>query len=760
MVYLYLRKLRGDYVEQLRLRLEKVILKHFARNTVHGLNRSVIPAKKLENVKVLHNIKDEDVLFIYDATLFGSAKDGMVFTNRKIYWREVLDSPQKLDYKDLIESTANKDLRAKAIFILDQEEEIQIKEVYYKLVCDLRSDLITSSIVYETYYKTALSSATETLARLLEGKQYSQIIGWLTQYEGLYLKPKHKSVKLREISFQAYLIEKMFPKAKEQLEFIEDKNPRFSNKAAPLLERAIKEERMSNLEARRLKAIEAQDFKEAYMLIEEQRALGILDKDDLNTIERATKNAHYDSIDKDRLEAIGEEDYNLAYSFLEQQMDLNIKQSFQIEQIRNTMEESKKSVLKNYLMALNTLLQEGRFLEADKIREQIYKIDSTYPLEREKVLLTIYQYDINKAKQEIAQIPDPALKLELEEILKKTIRKLNEKIRHAARNKAYDIFEKYPDLWHYTDEYSMSAVDYFALEADLEGIFKALEKTEILLMPANIFGHNFVDLIGFACDPNLGNKKEDPLELLKKIKSKIDIKQIDDRIKFLETGQERHFFSYKLKQENKLSELNQKLLSPEYFKQILIEIENQTYNNVDKIIRHMFSGELEDMDSYPEKDEFETSEDYRRRARTFRRQYLNRFDFIAEYKRQNQLTVEGIDKVLKEKKSCFVPQISALVEYKNKELDALKALLSQEDVLGLLDFYFPVEEEVIAAQVGMYDADKEVFLISLRGETYEMSMPLAIAREYRKTFDQVEFVRRRIVKDGQIVMGTVPRYGA
>lgn len=746
-------------MEQLRLRLEKVILKHFARSTVHGLNRSLIPAKKLENVKALHNIKEEEVLFIYDATLFGSAKDGMVFTNKRIYWREVLDSPQSLDYRALIESTANKELRAKAIFILDQEEEIQIKEIYYKLVCDLRLDLITSSMVYETYYKTALSSATESLARLLERKQYTQIIEWLSQYDGLYLKSKHKSVKLREISFQAYLIERMFPKAKEQLEFIEDKNPRFYNKAAPLLERAIKQERISNLEARRLKAIEGQDFKEAYMLIEEQRALNILEEDDLNTIERGTKNAHYESIDRDRLEAIREENYDIAGLLLEKQKDLNIRQSFQIEQIKEAMKESKKSVLENYVEALNTLLQDEKFVEADKIKEQIYKIDPTYPLEREKILLTIYQYNIKRAKDEISQVSDPSLKLELEEILKKITRKLHEKIRNAARNKKYDVFEKRPDIWNYTDEYGMSAIYYFALEADLEGILKALEHTEILLMPANIFGHNFVDLIGFACDPNLGNKNEDPLDMLKKIKGKIDIKQIDDRIKFLETGQERHFFSYKLRQENKLSDLNQKLISPGYFKQILIEIENQTYNNVDKIIRHLFSGELEDMDSYPTKDEFETSEAYRRRAKDFRRQYLNRFDFIAEYKRQNQSTAEGIDKVLREKKSCFIPQISGLVEYKDKELEALKTLITQEDVLKLLNFYFPVEEEVIRVQVGIYDADQEVFLMSVEGKTKEMPMPLAIAREYRKTFDEVEFVHRRIIKDGQIIMGTVPKYG-
>lgn len=696
-------------MKQLRAILEKVILKHFAASSVYGLNSSLIPVKKLENVKTLHHIKNEEVLFVYDTTLFGSAKDGMVFTDKGIYWREVLDSPQNLDYKALIESTVNNDLKTRTIFVLGDDKPIQIKEIYYKLMSDLRLDFISSSMVYETYYKTALTSATESLTRLLERKKYTQIIEWLSRYEGLFLKSKHKSLRLREISFQAYLMEGMFPKAKEQLDFIEDKNPKFYSKAAPILE-------------------------------------------------RATREAEYERLERERIVATTAEDYGLALSLLAKQANLNIREEFEIEQIKRTIEESKKSVLANYLTQLNLLLKDEKFVDAKTIEDQIYKIDPTYSLEREKILLTIYQYDIRKAKEEIAQVSDPNLKIELEEILQKTTKKLYENIRSAARNKTYDMFEKYPDIWTITDEYGMSALCYFALEADLEGILKALDKTEILLMPANIFGHNFVDLICLACDPNLGNKKANPLTLLKKIKQKIDLQQIDKRIKFLETGQERHFFSYKLSQEEKLSELNQTLISANFFKQILVEIENNTYNNVDKIIRHLFSRELEDMASYPQKDEFESSQDYRIRAKAFRRQYLNRFDFIAEYKKQNQPMVEAIDKILKEKKSCFIPTISGLIEYKDKNLDALRALESQEKVLELMDFYFPEKEDIITVEVGRYDADKEVFLLHVNGEAKEIRVPLAIAKEYRATFEEVAFVERRVIEEGKIVRRTVPRF--
>lgn len=697
-------------MNQLKSKIEKVILQHFSSSSVHGLKNNPIPSKKLENVKSLHNIKNEKVLFIYDATLFGSAKDGMVFTERGIYWREVLDSPQQLDYRELIESTANKYLPSKLIFILDQDEKIKLKETYNKFICDLRSELINSSIIYETYYKSALASATDYLARLLKTKEFGQIIEWLNKYEGLFLRSQDKSVKLREISFQAYLKVHMFPKAQEELGFIEGKNPRFYRKAAPLLELAIKE-------------------------------------------------ADFESLGQARLQAMEQEEYDLAFSILENQKQLGIREAFEIEKIRKTVEQSKRRALTKYQEKLNKRLEDEDLLAAEQIIEQIYKIEAAYPLEKEKILLIIYRYDLERAKEEISQLSDSILQLELKNILQEVVEKRHKKIRNAVINKEYDIFDKHPDIWYDKDEYGMCALDYFALEADLEGILKALDHLKLLLMPANIFGHNFIDLIGFACDPNLGNNKGNPLEILEKIKSKIDFNHIDDRINFLKTGQEGYFFSYKLSQEDRLSQLNQKLMSPDHFKQILIEIENQTNNNVDRIIRHLFSRELEAMASYPAKDEFETSHAYKKRCKAFKQQYLDQASFIAEYKKQNQPMVEGITKLLEDKKRCFIPDISAMVESKNKALGALKSLKSTGDILALLDLYFPIKDDVISVKLGPYHADREVFLMIVDGKEQELPMPLSIAKQYKKTFPEVEYIYRRVIEDGEVILKTTTKYG-
>ena len=746
-------------MNQLKLKIEKIILKYFPKGSIHGLYDNDIPIKKLENARSVHNIKRDEVFFLYDATLFGSAKDGMLLTEKGIYWKEVLDTPNSLDYRELVESTANKELRAKNIFILGQDREIEIKENYYKFISDLRSELVSSSIIYETYYNSALLSATEYLGELVEKGQYNEIIEWLKKYEGLFIRPKDKPVKLREISFQAYLKRHMFPKAKEQLEFLQNLNPRFYSKAAPLLEAAIKKERYNNLESRRIKAIEIQDFKEANILVEEQRLLGILSTEEIRKLEYENKEAEYRNLNNEKVKAIKDEDYDLAFMILERQRNLGIRQDFEIEMLKQSIEEAKAASLKKYVDKLNLLLENEEFLKANEIKQLIYKLDPSYNMEKENILLSIYKYDLRGAKEQISKLANPKLKEELEQVLRKTIRKLNSKIRDAVKNKNYEIFDKYPEIWGYKDEYGMCALDYFALEADLEGIVKALDYLEILLMPANIFGHNFIDLLGFACEPNLGNKKEDLLYMLKKVKEKLDIKHIDDRINFLETGQERHFFSYKSSVEGRLIELNKKLMSTEHFKHLIIEIENPTINSVDKIIRHLFSGELEALKSYPKKDEFETSETYRLRARAFRRQYLSRIDFIAEYKRQNKSTAEGIEKILRQNKYRFIPGISGLIEYEDKEFNLLRSLAERENILKLLDIYFPINNESLMIETGPYNADKEVFLMDIKGEVYEMPMPLFIAKEFKNTFEEIDFVRVRLIKDGEIITKTVPRYG-
>ena len=725
-------------MKQLKSKLEMVVLNHFSKGSVYGLELEVIQDKKLENVKAVHDIEGEEVLLIYDGTLFGSAKDGMVFTENSVYWREMLGSSQKLDYREIIESTAHINTEKKMIELLDVEGKIKLKEAYYDLICELREELVRSFIVYDTYYKSALKSFEQSLINLAEKEKYNDLIKRVNKYQGLFLRERDKSAGIYEVLFKAYLAEKDFALAKEALDILEDKSPGFYKEAAPLLEHAIKQERYHDLEIERVEAMAGEDYKEAYLILQQQKNLNIIEKEKLAQIELEMKEIHYKSLEVDRLKTMKTEDYDLAFSLLEKQKEINIKSDFEIENIRKNMELTKKQKLRQYHEALKVKVETKDFQSAKELISQIYKIDPLYPLEREELQMMIYKYKLKEVEEVILATLNPILKLELETIFNQHIKLLYEDTRWAARNKDYEYFKAIPNVWYYKDQYSMSPLDYFALEGDLDGVLMALDYVDLTFMEANVFGHNFIDLIG------LGGA----VGILKTIQPRVDLKQMEDRLGFFQRGQEGVFFSYHMSEEVRLLELNKSLMSPSHFKAVYEGVKNQASNDVDTIIKHIFAQELEDMDTYPVKDEFETSEGYQKRSRAFKQQYLDRADFIEEYKRQNQPMVELIQERLAQGNSCFVPAISAWIDYKDKDMAFLESMEREEGVIKLLDLYFPIKLPTI--ELGNYNPDLEVFDMLVDQQVKQMKVPLSLAREFKESFNQLDLNYHRVIEDETI----------
>ena len=66
-------------------------------------------SRNLQNVHGYSNITNENTLFIYDDTVFGSAKDGFVITKNCIYFRNILESPVAIPIKEIKELKATND---------------------------------------------------------------------------------------------------------------------------------------------------------------------------------------------------------------------------------------------------------------------------------------------------------------------------------------------------------------------------------------------------------------------------------------------------------------------------------------------------------------------------------------------------------------------------------------------------------------------------------------------------------------------------
>ncbi len=728
-------------MEILREKLETIAIKYLGKSSLHGLNQGPIQDKKLKNAKLTHGITDETIFLLHDATLFGSAKDGMVFTDKAIYWREVRGTSQKIDYRELVESTAHNDLAGSDIKILGKNHRLEAKNDYYHIICELKSDLITVISLYESYYQNAIENLESLLVSFAENKAYKKVIEELNVYQGLFLNPEDKSEKIRLVSFEAYLAEKDFSKAREELAYIKVKSPMFYEEAARLLEGEIKEEQYTTLEQSRIYAIEKKDFKTAYSLLEEQKEIGIRTANEMEEISRAIKICEFETIGEDRLKAVENEEYDIALLLLEKQRGMALKSESDIGIIRESIEIAKRESLTKYHEQLKSSVDSEDFLASKEIINYIHKIEPSYDLEKEEILMLIYQYKLEEAGKRITNLLDSDLKSDLKEVLEITKKMLYEEIRSAARKKDDDFFAFFPDLWRYIDEYGMSAHHYFALEADIEGLLKALEGMNGDLNLPNIFGHNFIDLLGLACDSSLGDKKEGLLDVLEEIKSRVKLSEIENRINYLEKGSENQLKV----QEYRLSELNKKLLSNNHFEKIRDEMESCDAYDIDYVSQHVAMDRVRSDECYPIRGEFETLAHYEERYHVFAQKALGEAGLPEEFKDEISKLIE----VFKAKGSRYIPSLSTWIRVEEKQLKILKALETIDGRLGFYNLYFPIQ--IPTVEMGDYNAEREIFVMIVNGSIKEMAVPLAMAENFKKAFDGLEFSCNRMFEEGLFV---------
>lgn len=111
--------------------LEKFIKENI--NNIGNDNRIYIAPyidnEKLQNTinTICKGIDAEDILAIYDSTVFGSSKEGLVFTKDSLFYREPLLKAIKIKYKDIKEVTYEKKKVENKKRKFEMEEMIVIK---------------------------------------------------------------------------------------------------------------------------------------------------------------------------------------------------------------------------------------------------------------------------------------------------------------------------------------------------------------------------------------------------------------------------------------------------------------------------------------------------------------------------------------------------------------------------------------------------------------------------------------------------------
>ncbi len=91
-----------------------------------------IPADKEQNARKSYKIDaDEKVIALIDATMLGSAKEGLAFGLKGIYWKNKMEQPVKLSYKQLSKSELSfgKLLKKDSIYIKYEDAKFEIADL-------------------------------------------------------------------------------------------------------------------------------------------------------------------------------------------------------------------------------------------------------------------------------------------------------------------------------------------------------------------------------------------------------------------------------------------------------------------------------------------------------------------------------------------------------------------------------------------------------------------------------------------------------
>lgn len=110
-----------------------------------------IPSKKLNNAlnSFANGVKKESVIGLYDTTLFGSSKEGVLFSDTKFCSKDVLEKPTKIWYDDI-----------KSIEIYGDSENDNEKKLLIELF-DGSNETITNIFINKTPLYDFLNEMTQ-----------------------------------------------------------------------------------------------------------------------------------------------------------------------------------------------------------------------------------------------------------------------------------------------------------------------------------------------------------------------------------------------------------------------------------------------------------------------------------------------------------------------------------------------------------------------------------------------------------------------
>lgn len=663
------------------------------------LHLDYIPNKKLTNATKIYEVDNAHVIALYDTTFLKSGKDGLLICDNFIGIKHTFCSADKISYEDLI--IGGIDCEKKIILTNNKSLHLS-KDEFIKFFMMLKTFLISEEKTLKNIYENYVNNKLNDIKSKIK--------------ENIYTNLEHDFLILNKVIIKRYNI-----KTDTMLYylgcliFLEKFNFQEVDKYF------LKLKELNQLEISRIKTL-----KEDYIVSLEKR------------VQETLLNGEYD------------ETFNIL----------------------NTLKEinPKKSYTKEYII---TQIESLDFLGAMINIQSIPK--SNYDLANE-------------------------LKNKLQ--LKKE--KASKTIKEAIESKNYSFFKENNNLKYLKDKWGISPLMHFVIKEDLDGI--KLLKDTFDINDTNIVGHTTLNLVSLSdsykfkseafriLDNNLDKmfkmlKTKNTIGKFKKLALnggellnnnaiiRYDIEEatasyersINKSIKDIE--QEIHSYLDNLIYENEKQFKRLIINSKNYIDEIdnLKKVKNDIIDSIKSIenrkedVKNSLENRVneavnENLNEYimeavtleiGEKDEFEKTTDYEKRKN------FKIDDITKTYKENNYIKkkIAALKIQITEEIDEDVKKLEYTLKNKNEELIKLKNKIKEYSFLvdsgvtinidDIFNYYYEKYKKTI--NIGVYNADLEVFNAKVNNEEVKIPVPLSIAKEFKENFTILNTKYEKIV---------------
>ncbi|MFI8575339.1 hypothetical protein ACIGEL_06460 [Rossellomorea aquimaris] len=728
------------------------------------LHTSVIPEKKLLNVMNTYGLDEDGIIAVYDTTVLKSGKDGLVVGKSMIGMKHSFETAQTFVLEELITSGIDNDSKT---LHFEGEKVVNAKRNEYMLfLTALKELLISEDTTLKKAYEEKVEAVLEDVRGFIEEKEVSSSEAALAKLERLMV-PSHCVDKVAMVYYYGCLIgmERMdfersyrYLSRLKELEIWESKDISQLEQEVDLKKAQyqfeIKEDRKESL-------ILEKNFNEAIKMVMEQKELGVVKEEVLETEKRrivALKEAYILSLESAVMEKLEQKDYSTVLEIIAELNERRPGGYYEVYYIRAQMglfafEEAGKRI--SSLEETDSRLAEGLYAELRTARENVI-----------------------------------------------------ETIHDAVQNKEYHFFTDHQELKDVKDKWGMTPLMYFIVAKDIEGI-RLLADTH---RPdeRNILGHTALNLLCMDLSDDIVGEAIDILDdelkqMLKTLKSKekkkkagsLLIKGVDSinsnvghfgvmkATSEIEANMDASLESYKLEVrayfeqllEGNHREFTDVIIHPKDYKKEydeLLSSKGKAENELARIqknkqkLEQSFDEEFVNLKhskmagilyaaagmELGEKDEFETTSEYEERLQHM----ASKLEMKHEEHAYIQSQLLHLEEELKASMSNQLDEMQRTIQTTQlelntlqKEIDKVRPMLDHHvDKNELLSCYYQSYAEEI--EIGMYDADTEMFTVIINKEEKKITVPRRVAKSFKLQFDELipRYEMKLENKDGNV----------